>query len=371
MARTNIPGPLGYVLWEGPSLLTGDPIVAIMTVDTSNAKNLGMAQGWILRRDISPAQAVKSRKVLAVCSGRCIYRPKSSGGYGGCYVNIKAPQAIWKAYNGVSGKDGKLKPTKKGPAYAWGTPVQDMIERLDAGGIGYFSIKPGKAVPRAYHFDKWTGKKSPKRRFVREYERYGFRIGAYGDPSAVPYEVWEPFLQLLGPRTGYTAEWRTCDPRMRHLCMASVYSQEQAREANNMGWRGFHAVDPSLPIVPVEFHGRTVYLPEGYDPQDWRRCPAEILLKAGKIPLKKDGTPKSGALCIDCGMCSGDQSIEYLGRNILIHAHGAQVQQASKGIKASHYPSPGGTNPVTTNPAITPPKHATDFLSMAIRRACA
>ena len=49
----------GFVLYDGPSVLDGQPIVVIATMETSNRKTGNMVQTWILRSDISPTDASK------------------------------------------------------------------------------------------------------------------------------------------------------------------------------------------------------------------------------------------------------------------------------------------------------------------------
>ena len=52
----------GFVLWEGASPMTGEPIVAIVTAvraASKNAKTGWMHQLWILRSDIPPHEAFK------------------------------------------------------------------------------------------------------------------------------------------------------------------------------------------------------------------------------------------------------------------------------------------------------------------------
>lgn len=62
------------------------------------------------------------------------------------------------------------------------------------------------------------------------------RIGAYGDPAAVPVNVW---LRHFHKMLGYTHQWRTCDPAYQRFCMASCETLEDAKLAKSMGWRTF------------------------------------------------------------------------------------------------------------------------------------
>ena len=62
--------PLGIVLYEGPSMLDGAPIVAIATGIKSRAGNVktgDMVQVFILRQDMSPNEAQRKGTDGAVC----------------------------------------------------------------------------------------------------------------------------------------------------------------------------------------------------------------------------------------------------------------------------------------------------------------
>jgi hypothetical protein len=49
-----------FVIYDGPSLIDGKPIVAIAQVNTGNRKTGNMAQTWILRSDIDPITASRT-----------------------------------------------------------------------------------------------------------------------------------------------------------------------------------------------------------------------------------------------------------------------------------------------------------------------
>jgi hypothetical protein len=66
----------GAIFYRGPSLLTGDPIVGIVTgLDggSMNAKTGPMVQAWILRPEIAPMEAVRENVDDAIC-GTCALR---------------------------------------------------------------------------------------------------------------------------------------------------------------------------------------------------------------------------------------------------------------------------------------------------------
>ena len=226
------------IVWEGPSQLDGAPIVVILSGlknPSANRKTGPMLQTWILRRDMSPTDAAKSGDDSSIC-GECPLRHYKGGG---CYVNIgQAPLAIWKAY------------------------AAGNLPRLDA--IGGYSVTNGKAV----------------------------RLGAYGDPAAVPFAVWLNLVWKSRTHTGYTHQWRDCDQRLSSLCMASCDTVADRMAATAMGWRYF---------------GLATEIPDG--PSDAIEC----LSDAKDIP------------CDKCGLCAGTSRP---AKNILITPHGSRVKRA-------------------------------------------
>ena len=191
--------PIGYVLYEGPSMLDGSPIVVILTgtgrKGSANEKTGNMLQTYILRRDMLPTEAVKSGADSALC-GQCPHRPSTGGA---CYVNVgQGPQAIYRAW--LRG------------AY----PVLLYPE----------TVVRGRVV----------------------------RIGAYGDPAAAPVGIWADLLQGTAGHTGYTHQW--ANPQgaaLRSLVMASVDSETEALQARALGWRTFRVTVPGAQPGPGEF----------------------------------------------------------------------------------------------------------------------
>lgn len=64
------------------------------------------------------------------------------------------------------------------------------------------------------------------------------RLGAYGDPAAVPVRIWNRLLKDAKGWTGYTHQWRRF-PSLKGILMASVDSEEEREEAKAKGWRTF------------------------------------------------------------------------------------------------------------------------------------
>ena len=114
------------------------------------------------------------------------------------------------------------------------------------------------------------------------------RLGAYGDPVAVPFEAWAPWIQQARHVLGYTHLWREADTRFQPYLMASVESLHEAQLAHQAGWRTFRIVT---------------------DPQD--RTRHEALCPAHERKLQ----------CIHCQVCDGHQ--RRLRGHIVAPVHGA------------------------------------------------
>jgi hypothetical protein len=236
--------PLGIVLYEGPSLIDRKPIVVIANSfkKSGNEKTGQMIQTWILRKDMHPQDAIKSGGDYSIC-GRCKHRHFRS-----CYVNVMhGPSTIWRTY-------------KKG-RYNDFTPDS----------LGFFADR-------------------------------NVRLGAYGDPAAVPASVWATIISVSKGHTGYTHRWKHCDPTLKYFCMASVDTPAEYEDAVSRGWRTFRVrVDANSPLLENEIV-----------------CPASA--EAGH---KTD--------CNKCGFCSGVSN----RKNPCIIAHGwkHKVRYFAAGIK--------------------------------------
>ena len=231
----------GVVLWSGISLIDNrTPVVLIgtgFTRDSANRKTGPMIQTWILRADVSPVETVAERADAGICGG-CPHR-KQVDGSRTCYVNVgQAPRAIWAAW-----RNGDL----------------DVATDLSALGDGLV-----------------------------------IRLGAYGDPAAVPTEVWDALLSRSAGHTGYTHQWKSARLRgvTRHV-QASCDSEEDARQAVALGLGYFRVKTVDAPMLPGETY-----------------CPA-------------DAHPGS-VTCRDCLACSGN------GARIVIDVHGSGAKHFAK-----------------------------------------
>jgi hypothetical protein len=187
-----MPKILGYIAYEGPSIIDGKPIVVIINkIDGSkNAKTGAIVQSFIIRSDIDPVKALQTGADVSVC-GQCEHRPvlARKSGKPPCYVQVA--KSVLSVYN----------------AYRRGRYV-----RADAATIA--KALEGKIV----------------------------RIGTYGDPFAAPVQMWSQITRYAAGRRGYTHQWDTIGfdvDAWAPLVMASADTIDQAAKANLLGMRVF------------------------------------------------------------------------------------------------------------------------------------
>ncbi len=176
------------IIYNGPSLLDGKPIVVIATYSNRNTKTGKVVQTYILRSDINPLEASKTGQDFSIC-GSCPMRgevttdPKRKIAKGRkCYVNFgQGVLIVFKSYKRGVYKEGD---------------------------------------PRTMGRD----------RFVR--------VGTYGDPAAVPSEVWDELLAECETWTAYTHQkpWRP------DIAMQSADSYDEAKAHWAEGRRTFRVI---------------------------------------------------------------------------------------------------------------------------------
>jgi len=241
---------MGMIIYEGPSRLDKNPIAVIATKKSNNSKTGNMIQTWIIRSDIKPSEAIQQGLDSTVC-GDCPSRPimkKLDKGPGDCYVTMMAPAAIYKTY-----KENRY--TK--------ALLNSEIS----------SFAKGRVV----------------------------RLGAYGDPAAVPVKVWKALLAEASGYTGYTHQWENKVAKdLKPLCMASCDSFEDWGKATAQGWRTFRVVRDTATIGKREF-----------------RCPSDPLL-ATAIP------------CAKCKACDGADINKPLKGSPYIVAHGYRSKKVQR-----------------------------------------
>ena len=187
-----MPKILGYIAYEGPSIIDGKPIVVIINkLDGSkNAKTGAIVQSFIIRSDIDPVKALQTGADVSVC-GQCEHRPvlARKSGKPPCYVQVaKSVLSVYSAYR------------------------RGRYARADAATIA--KALEGKIV----------------------------RIGTYGDPFAAPVQMWSQITRYALGRRGYTHQWDIPGfdvDAWAPLVMASADTIDQAAKANLLGMRVF------------------------------------------------------------------------------------------------------------------------------------
>lgn len=245
--------PQGIILYRGPSMIDGSPIVAIMTgiaSKSSNEKTGALLPVYILAdngRD--PLADARENGARGIC-GDCIHGPKMQKDgtfkFSSCYVNVaQGPVSVFKA------------------------------------------LQRGR-------YRRWD-----RSRHARYLRGRVIRLGAYGDPAAVPLSVWESITPHAAGWRGYTHQWRKAAPGYAAFCMASVETEADRAEAKAAGYRTFRVRLATQRVAPGEI-----------------TCPASA--EAGKRKT-----------CADCRACSGALASKAAA-DVVIIFHGSEAAGAWK-----------------------------------------
>jgi hypothetical protein len=194
MTNTN-----SIVVYDGPSIIDGRPIVVILTglaSSSENSKTGDLVQSFVIRSDVSPTDALKTGADASIC-GQCPHRPliarileRAGLPWSPCYVNVG--QSVLSVYR----------------AYRRGSyPVATTIGQMRA-------LLRGRRL----------------------------RLGTYGDPAAAPVQLWALLVSLADGHVGYTHQWQSVGfdvTSWAPLVMASADNDAEAAQATNMGMRYF------------------------------------------------------------------------------------------------------------------------------------
>lgn len=192
------------IIYQGPSLIDGAPIVAIAIAKSGNVKTGNMVQTYIIRADISPLEASKTGADYSICGG-CKHRGNATGNPAkkqaekrSCYVNLgQGPTGVFKGY--VRG-----------------------IYPNTTGHKAIAAIGKGRMV----------------------------RLGTYGDPAAVPAYIWESLLSEASGHTAYTHQSDVESAQARpEFMMISADTKEQALDAWAQGKRTFRVINSTYEVV--------------------------------------------------------------------------------------------------------------------------
>jgi len=238
--------PDSFVIYDGPSVLpgfAGPRILVVVTppAATPNRKLGDMWQAWILVAKTTPGVANRHDDDRAIC-GNCVHRKGNEQTGRTCYVPVwRGPQSIWRREQ-----------REPYPRYS-NTQIRSVLNG------GYL------------------------------------RIGAYGDPAAVPLPIWQLILPVLAGWTGYTHFWRDpANAALRYFLMASVDNAAEQREARLLGWRTFRC-----------------------------RTPEELLAR-DEIVCPASAEAGHQTVCQKCQLCQGNT---VNAKSIAIVAHGRAAQR--------------------------------------------
>lgn len=199
--------PTGLILFEGPSKLNREPIVVIATGFSRKSKNEktgDLIQTWILVNNghvpLINAFSLEDEAVCGDCPLRGYYDSRTETNKTGmCYVNTaKAPGNVYKAY------------------------LRGVYELLD------------------------------KRAHAPLFHGRTVRFGSYGDPAAVPLNVWRWVSKQSKRWVGYTHQWRKCHHSYSYFCMASCETELDRLEAKELGYRTFRIRTKGGPLLESE-----------------------------------------------------------------------------------------------------------------------
>jgi hypothetical protein len=267
--------PLGVILYQGLSNLDGQNIIVVATNvfgNKSNNEKIGdMIPIWILKRDISPLMSTtKEARTSTYYSDSTVCGDCKHRDLGSCYVTLfHGPDQVYRAFH-----------------------EQRYV---------------------SYDFDKMKELFRDKK----------VRIGAYGDPAAVPMFVWDEVCGLAKNYTGYTHQWnnKKLSPNyldnLKKYNMASCDTVSEQITASKMGWRTFRIRLPKIDKVlkSNNLTKQTVIL------DDEMVCPASV--EGGRI-----------SSCDKCGACSGTKHGKLKNVCIVIHGADFKIDKFIDGIKS-------------------------------------
>jgi hypothetical protein len=273
--------PTGYVLYTGPSAIDGNPIVVIAIMHSANTKTGDMIQTYIIRSDMSPIDAAADGSDYSIC-GNCKHRGLPS----------KTRRARLEAIRQIVDKQERKRKLLE---------LGELIGRSCYVNLGqgprivFNAFKAGKYKRISPVNPVWGGLVLGR----------SVRIGAYGDPSAVPNagNFWRAVIRGSRGHTGYTHQHANAlGEGLRGIVMASVDSPDEYNDAISRGWRTFRVRLQGQELETGEMH-----------------C-----LMSEEMGYRKK--------CEDCRLCSGS---DKQAKSISIPIHGGTAVMAN-GLRRLH-----------------------------------
>jgi len=244
MQTARKPKAQSSIIYMGPSLIDGSPIMAVAVISNRNKKTGAMLQTYIMRSDMAPGLASASGADYAIC-GNCPMRgvPNPGGKQAAkrpCYVLLgQGPTGVWKGF-------------------------QRDLYPVAVGFDAIASVGAGRMV----------------------------RIGTYGDGAAVPAHIWQALLSQAVGHTAYSHQ----SGMDRSAFDASIYmvsadSEAQARAAWGTGRRTFRVINTVADIVK----GQEILCPASKEAGYKTTCFSCGLCAGASVKAKSIAIPAHGA----------------------------------------------------------------------------
>lgn len=303
--------PAGVIIYDGPSMIDGAPIVVVLTSirgTSSNSKTsagagvLPLAQTYIVPRSMLADMAAGDKAANSRAWFANLAAGRDASACGSC----------------------ELRPSAVAAAKSAGGPAPDACYVLNGPPDVAAAVVAGR-YPTAT-LDEAT---AYVRAMLARNRIAGVRGGSWGDPAAAPVEVHAALHEAIhadGQRrrvlhpdgrerravwTCYSRTWEYAPAvalPWRGLAMASAHTPEEAQRAHARGWRPFTVVDRRRPVdvdAAVTLAGA---IPSAH-------CPASN---------ERGNT----ATCSTCGLCDGSREEDTRGA-VTILSHGSANRSAS------------------------------------------
>lgn len=228
------------IVYRGPSMIDGAPIVVVAVYSDRNRKTGAMLQTYVILADVNPLDASKNGADFSIC-GDCKHR---------------------------------------------GTVTDDAAARQAKGRSCYVILGQGPlSVYRGMQRGLYPDAQSSDARRALGRGRL-VRIGTYGDPGAVPADVWQDLIADAAGWTAYThrAGWRP------DLAMQSADTLAEAQGHWQAGRRTFRVMTGLADLVPEK----------------------EVLCPASKEAGRR-------TTCAACKLCAGTATRSPKSVAIVIH----------------------------------------------------
>jgi len=257
------------IIYDGPSVIDGSPIVAILTGLANASRNAGtgdMIQLYILRADMMPEAARHTGADAAIC-GACPMRGRvvSLDEARDIAATLPAGQRAQLTKRIKTAHDkGQDTINIERPCYVIVSQAPTIIYKAYQRGL-YSAATPDEAA-----------------QYVRG---RALRIGAYGDSAALPFGVVEPLADAADTVTNYTHSGCYDMTRAKQLAQFTMLSADNLRQAERYRKSGARTFRVSSDWELVDGVRRVNDISDGES-----QCPKTISKKVS---------------CIDCGLCDG------------------------------------------------------------------